>query len=377
MRSKTGLIITLFVLMLTASVIWIKVSQFQALSKLSKQIPETVFTVTAFQIEQQKWQRSLHAVGSVAPSRGATLKAEAAGRVIDSFIQNGQFVQKGTLLLQIDDRLEQAQLQSAKAQAKLMQLEYTRLLRLAADGAAAPAQVDRAEADYAIASAEIDRIQASIAHKKVRAPFDGVLGLRKVNQGDYLQIGQTIVELQAQSTVFVNFSLPQKNLHIVEKGLRIELLSNTDPNSKRIGHLTAIAPALDAQSRSLQLQGTFDNSDQKLRIGQYVELSVLLPKSDLVNVVPATAIHYASYGNCVYKIKNETMDAKTPSAFKAKRSFVRIGERRGDFVQILEGLDPGDRVVASGAFKLRTESWIRIDEEEPLKASLNPKPENS
>ena len=125
MRSKTGLIITFFVLILIASVIWIKVSQFQALAKLSKQVPETVFTVTAFHLEQQKWQRSLHAVGSVAPSRGATLKAEAAGRVIDSFIQNGQFVQKGTLLLQIDDRLEQAQLQSAKAQAKLMQLEYT------------------------------------------------------------------------------------------------------------------------------------------------------------------------------------------------------------------------------------------------------------
>ena len=172
MRSKTGLIITFFVLILIASVIWIKVSQFQALAKLSKQVPETVFTVTAFHLEQQKWQRSLHAVGSVAPSRGATLKAEAAGRVIDSFIQNGQFVQKGTLLLQIDDRLEQAQLQSAKAQAKLMQLEYTRLLTLSADGAAAPAQVDRAEADYAIASAEIAKIQASIAHKKLHAPFD-------------------------------------------------------------------------------------------------------------------------------------------------------------------------------------------------------------
>ena len=144
-----------------------------------------------------------------------------------------------------------------------------------------------------------------------------------------------------------------------------------------MGHLTAIAPALNAQSRSIQLQGTFDNADQKLRVGQYVELSLILPESDLVNVVPATAIHYASYGNCVYKIQNETMDATRPSAFKAKRSFVQIGERRGDFVQILEGLAPGDRVVASGAFKLSTESWIRIDEEEPLNASLHPTPENS
>ena len=196
-----------------------------------------------------------------------------------------------------------------------------------------------------------------------------------MNPGDYLQIGQTIVELQSQSTVFVNFSLPQKNLHMIKKNLRIELRSNTAPNSKRMGHLTAIAPALNAQSRSIQLQGTFDNADQKLRVGQYVELSLILPESDLVNVVPATAIHYASYGNCVYKIQNETMDATRPSAFKAKRSFVQIGERRGDFVQILEGLAPGDRVVASGAFKLSTGEMA--DEEEPLNASLHPTPENS
>lgn len=377
MRSKIGLVITLFVLFLIAGVVWIKVNQFQALAKMSEQIPESVFTVTAFHVEQQKWQRSLHAVGSVAPSRGAVLKAEAAGRVIDSFIQNGQFVRQGTLLLQIDDRLEQAQLQSAKAQAKLKQLEYNRLLTLSADGAAAPAQVDQAEADFAIASAEIASIQASISHKQVRAPFDGVLGLRQVNQGDYLEIGQTIVELQAQSTVFVNFSLPQKNLHMVKKGLRIELRSNTDPHSIYNGTLTAIAPTLNALSRSVQLQGTFTNAEQKLRIGQYVEISLLLPESDPVNVVPLTAIHYASYGNCVYKIQNETSDTKTPSAYKAKRSFVRTGERRGDFVQILEGLELGDRVVASGAFKLRSESWIRIDDQEPLNASINPKPENS
>ena len=115
MRAKTGLTITLFVLILITIVVWIKISQFQTRSQLSAQVPETVFTVTAFQLEEQNWQRSLHAVGTVAPYHGATLKAEAAGRVMDSFIQNGQFVKAGTLLLQIDDRLEQAQLQSAKA----------------------------------------------------------------------------------------------------------------------------------------------------------------------------------------------------------------------------------------------------------------------
>ena len=140
-------------------------------------MPETVFTVTAFQLEEQNWQRLLHAVGTVAPYRGATLKAEAAGRVMDNFIQNGQFVKAGTLLLQIDDRLEQAQLQSAKAQVKLKQLELSRLRALSADGAAATSQVDQAEADYAIANAEVAKIQANITHKKVKAPLMGSWGI--------------------------------------------------------------------------------------------------------------------------------------------------------------------------------------------------------
>jgi membrane fusion protein (multidrug efflux system) len=377
MRAKTGLTITLFVLILITIVVWIKISQFQTRSQLSAQVPETVFTVTAFQLEEQNWQRSLHAVGTVAPYRGATLKAEAAGRVMDSFIQNGQFVKAGTLLLQIDDRLEQAQLQSAKAQVKLKQLELSRLRALSADGAAATSQVDQAEADYAIANAEVAKIMANITHKKVKAPFDGILGIRQVNLGDYLQIGQTIVELQAQSTVFVNFSLPQKNLHAIKEGLQIQLHSNTDPAATHMGTLTAIAPALKAQTRSVQLQGTFDNSDNKLRVGQYVELNLQLPASDSVYVVPATAIHYASYGNSVYKIHAAPTDGSAPSSHQAKRSFVRIGERRGDFVQILEGVQAGDRVVALGAFKLRTESWIRIDEAAALNASLSPQPDNS
>ena len=377
MRTKIGLIITLLVLTLIAVVAWIKINQFQLLAKLSQQVPETVFTVEACHLEQQNWPRTLHAVGSVAPFRGAILKAEATGRVTDSFIQNGQFIIKGTQLLQIDDRIEQAHLQSAKAQAKLKQLELKRLLKLAADGAAAISQVDRAEADYAIAKAEIAKIKATIAHKKVCAPFDGVLGIRQVNQGDYLQLGQAIVELQAQSTVFVNFSLPQKNLHAVKKGLRIQIRSNTDEQATHDGILTAIAPTLNSQTRSVQLQGTFDNTDQKLRVGQYVEVKVHLPEIDPVYVVPATAIQYASYGNSVHKIQKMSADAQAPSSHKAKRSFVRIGERRGDYVQILEGLEPGDHVVASGAFKLRTESWIRIDKEAPLNATLSPSPDNS
>jgi membrane fusion protein (multidrug efflux system) len=377
MRAKTGLAITLSVLIVITIVIWIKVSQFKTLTQMSMQVPETVFTVTAFQLEAHNWQRSLKAVGTVAPYRGAILKAEAAGRVMDCFIQNGQSVKAGTLLLQIDDSLEQAQLQSAKAQVKLKQLDLKRLRKLAADGAAATSQVDQAEADYAIATAEVAKIQANIRHKKVRAPFEGVLGIRQVNQGDYLQIGQTIVELQAQSTVFVNFSLPQKNLHAIKEGLQIQLQSNTKPAATHNGTLTAIAPALNAQTRSLQLQGTFDNTDNTLRVGQYVELSLQLPVSDPVYVVPATAIQYASYGNCIYKIHEAPTDGSAPSSHKAKRSFVRIGERRGDFVQILEGVEPGDQVVALGAFKLRTESWIRIDESAELNASLSPKPDNS
>jgi membrane fusion protein (multidrug efflux system) len=325
----------------------------------------------------QVWQTRLRAVGSIEPVRGILIESEASGLVVEIAFKNGQEVKQGELLVQLDVDVEKAQLRAALATAKLAELEYARAKSLRASGSVPESRLDQADADLERARAEIENINAIIDRKTIEAPFDGRLGIRQINLGQYVALGAPIVNLQSDENVYVNFSLPQKKLSLLEESIPLIVRSDAYPDQAFEGELTAISPKIDVATRSVALQGTLDNADGLLRSGLFVEIEINLPEPQHVVVVPSTAILYAPYGNSVFLIEETTHPQSGEIELTARQMFVRTGLARGDFVSIVEGLETGQRIVSAGGFKLRNGSRVRINNELAPEPELNPQPDNA
>ena len=333
--------------------------------------PETVST---FIVERQTWERGIDAVGTVEPIQGVLLENEVAGVVRAIHFDNGDPVREDDILVQLDISVEEAQLRAARADLSLAKVEFERSQRLREGGSIPQSQLDRAIAELERAQAQVENIQAIIDRKTIRAPFAGRVGIRRINLGQFLGTGAAIVSLQAFEQVYINFNLPQKSLSQIERGLEIEVFSDSFADDSFTGRITAVSPQIDPVTRSFEIQGTIDNRDGKLRAGLFVRVRVRLPEADDVLVVPATAILYAPYGNSIYRV---LPDGETDSGKMVDQSFVRISRRLGDFVAIAAGLQEGDEIVSAGAFKLRNKAPVRVDNTLAPQPATHPTPPNS
>lgn len=374
---KLGLVLTLGIGLLIILLMTAKGCQFKAMGEASKAGGYPPTSVSTFTAETQNWEQTLYAVGSIQPVLGVELVAEVAGLVTAIHFENGQSVQKDDLLLELDVRVEQAQLRSAQANANLAQLELNRSQILRESGSVTQSQLDRAVADLEKALAEVENLKALIDRKRIHAPFDGELGIRHINIGEYIQSGAAIVNLQSQAQVFVNFTLPQQALAQLQLGLPIRLSTKVYPDQVFEGSLTALSPQVDPITRTVEVQGTFENPDALLRTGLFVKATVVLPDQQTVTVVPATSIIYSAYGNSIFKVEPQLDESGQQQGLIAVQELIRIGERRGDFVSIPAGVTAGDTVVSAGGFKLRNNSPIIINNELAPKPKLDPTPDNS
>ena len=336
--------------------------------------PESVSTSFA---ERQVWPRYLSAIGSIEPVKGVRLDAELPGIVSEINFLNGQEVSEGDVLVQLDVAPEAALLNSNKANAKLAEIELARAKRLRETNSVAQSELDRAQANYEIALAQVKNTEAIIEQKTIRAPFTGRVGIRQINLGQFLAAGSPIVMIQSFDRVFVNFTLPQQTIGQVDTGMLVTLKSDAFPERIFEGKLTAISPQVDSVTRTIKLQGQLENPDGLLRPGLFVNATVTLSENDEVLAVPATSIVYAPYGNSIFKIRKKTSEATGESVTVVEQSFIRIGRRKGDFVSILEGLEEGDEVVSAGAFKLRNEMPVSIQNDLAPSPELTPNPKNS
>lgn len=333
--------------------------------------PETVST---FVVERQVWERGIDAVGTVEPIRGVLLENEVSGVVRSIHFKNGDPVRENDVLVQLDIRVEQAQLRAAKADLSLAEVEFRRNQRLRESGNIPQSQLDRAKAELERAKAEVENIEAIIDRKTIRAPFDGRAGIRRINRGQFIATGAPLVTLQAFDRVYINFNLPQKKLGQLDTGLEIEVSSDSFADESFSGKITAISPQIDPVTRSVEIQGTIENTADKLRSGLFVRVRIKLPEDDKVLAVPATAILYAPYGNSVYRLVESEEAA---SGKIVDQSFVRIGRRLGDFVAIEEGVREGDVIVSAGAFKLRNKAPVRVNNDLAPEPETHPNPPNS
>lgn len=360
---------------------FIKFSQISMLIGMGKKMekdgppPEVVVTTVA---HTQQWEGTVSAVGSIASVKGVPISNDAPGVVTRVRFESGAMVNQGDVLVELDTSVEQAQIAAAKVRKELAQVTAERTRKLLSTGAEQKSAGDVAESQLKSAAADIDLLQAQIARKIVRAPFKGRLGIRAVNVGQYLNPGTNLTVLEAADGVYVDFTLPQQQP--VAIGAKVRVTIEGAPEANGEGTVVAIDPTIDATSRMLKLRASLPNKDDKLRPGMFANVSLVLPPRPSEIVVPLTAVIYASYGSSVFVA--EPLPAGTPATTangetikNARQQFVRLGERRGDFVAILDGVKDNDELVTEGAFKLRNNSHIVIGKA-AMKPELAPRPVN-
>ena len=320
--------------------------------------PVTISAVTA---KNSTWTPSISAVGTLAAINGVSVSTEQSGNITDINFESGQMVKQGDLLIQIDDSVDQAQLQSAQATLALAKLSYQRYQKLYTEQAVSEQNRDQIFTNMQTAQASVNQIQATIAQKHITAPFTGKIGIRKVNLGQYVSPGTQLVSLQQMDPLFVNFSIPEQYLGSISLGQAIELEVAGYPKQSFVGKITAINSTVDTQTHNIQLQGTIPNKDNKLYPGLFANIKVMQPTQENVISVPQTAITYSLFGNSVYVIYDDGKDKDGKTIQRVKQVFVSTGAEYKDNIIITDGLKAGEQIVTSGQLKLDNATQVIVN----------------
>jgi len=375
MKKKIFLILIGLVLLI-AVLSGIKALQIDKMIEASSQFVQPPEPVTTAKVISVSWENVLPSIGSLTAVQGVTIATELPGKVVEIVFTPGSRVKKGDLLLRQDTSSEEAQLPGAEASLTLSSRNLSRAKSLIAEEMISQSQLDTAQANFQQAQAAVDNLRSQIAKKTVRAPFSGRLGIRQINLGQSLREGDAIVSLQTLSPIYVDFQLPQQYLNQVRQDLPVRVTADGLPDRQSTGNITAINPHVNAATRSISVQATLQNAEELLRPGMFVSVEVVLPKLQTVLSIPTTAVLYAPFGDSVFIIEEkQTEDGKKYLALR--QQFIRLGEKRGDFVSVLSGLSAGESVVSTGVFKLRNGQTVVVDNSLTPEFKLNPQPENN
>ena len=336
--------------------------------------PETVTTAV---VRAESWESLLTAVGSLEAVQGVTVAAELPGKVVQVAFDSGAKAGKGELLVRQNTTSERAQLAGAEASVELARLTYNRTADLYKKKTVSKSELDTARANLRQVVAEVDSIRTVIAKKTIRAPFAGRLGIRQVDLGQILSEGDGIVSLQALGPVLVNFLLPQRQVAQITTGTIVRVTADTHPNTVIEGVITAINPEVDAATRNIRVQATVPNPDEMLRPGMYVNVVVVLSVREDVLTIPVTAVLYAPYSDSAFVVESSKNGEKGGTGKVLRQQFVRLGEKRGDYITVLSGLEENEIVVSRGVFKLRNGQAVVVDNTLSPDFNLEPNLENN
>ena len=371
---KKKILLTLVgILLLVAAIIGIKASQIMDLIAAGKtfQIPPISIQVT--EAITQSWADQFDTVGTIESVQGVTLANEVAGKVEKIAFESGSMVAAGDVLVILDKASEEAQLRSAMAAAELANLNLSRTRELRKTSVISQSELDTAESQQKNTAARVEELQWMLQKRTIKAPFSGRVGIRQIQEGQFLQAGAPIVSLQSLDPVYVNFSLPQQRLSDLSVGMKVQ--ATTDALAGRVfeGRLTAIDAEVDPLTRNIRLQATMANQDGGLRPGMFAAVSAIAPVEKKHIIIPGTAVIFAAYGNSVFVVKEEA-DKDGKPHLVCDQKFVRLGSRKGDFVAVEEGLQEGEKVVSAGGFKLHKGASVVIAEGERPVPSTSPQP---
>lgn len=368
-----GIAVTLIV----GTLIFIKLGQFSSMSKAAENMQFPPVTVTAATIQQTDWEQYISATASVTAVEGVIVSAEANGRITRIGFDSDQNIEIGDVLVQLDTSSELAQLAASRASAKQAKADLKRLQSLNKKQAVSEDAVEQARTEVKEAEAQVKIVKAEIDKRTIHAPFSGRLGIRRVNQGQVLSVGDPIVALQKLDQVYIDFSVPQQKIRSLSRKMKVRVRSDATPDDVFHGEITAVALEVDPVTRNLQVRALVDNPEQKLRTGMFVNVELILPTSRKVLPVPSTAILYAPFGNSVFVIDEQKDESNEAPKKVLRQQFVILGQARGDFVDVINGLVNGETVVTSGVFKLQPGSEVTIDNTLAPQPSLTPNPSDS
>ncbi|HEY1069996.1 MAG TPA: efflux RND transporter periplasmic adaptor subunit [Thermomonas sp.] len=348
-------------------------------------MPQPAVAVSAAAATPQRWAEGGEAVGTLVAVNGTDVTTEAGGVVRSIEFEAGQPVAAGAVLVRLNTANEEATLKALETSAKLAETQAHRWQQLGQDKLVSLDEVQQRTAAAAAARAQVDAQRALIAQKTIRAPFSGVLGLRKVNLGQFVSPGDAVVSLQQLDPIYLDFSLPEQLAGKLVEGTVVRASIDSLPGRAFDGKVTAVEPQVDANTRNFKAQATLRNPDGALRPGGFAKVGFDLGGEHDVVVIPQTAVSFNPYGNAVFvigKVKRKAgetdMQGKplTGDKLVVTQRFVKTGATRGDLIAVTDGLKAGEQVVTSGLLKLRNGAEVTINNDVRPAADAQPKVEN-
>jgi multidrug efflux system membrane fusion protein len=320
--------------------------------------------VTIAVVKSEVIPNLLTAVGSLEAVRQVTLSPEISGRINVINFEAGSQVKKGDLIASLNSDPEKGDLARFQAQASLARINTTRTQKLLGV-ATTKTQLDQYKSQLQDAEGGLARTQAVIAQKEIHAPFDGVLGLRQVNLGQFVNPGQAIATLTDMSELFVNFTLPEQTMGLLAAGQTVRFTIDSQPGKTFEAKIHAIEPQIGTETRNIKVQAVIANTDNILSPGMYAKVTVVLPNEQTYPVIPETAVDFTIYGDSVYVLKH-AKDDKGADKMTVDRVFIKSGTRFDNKVAIITGLKDGDQVVTSGQLKLSPGAAVSLAKDDPL-----------
>ncbi|NOH81568.1 efflux RND transporter periplasmic adaptor subunit [Vibrio sp. RE86] len=346
----------LIAILLFGSVIGFNLFKQQKIAEYMANRPEPEFPVTVTEVQPVDWVPVIEAIGFIEPNQGVTVANETSGVIDKIAFESGTQVEEGQPLVLLDSDVEKANLKSAQAKLPAAQAKYKRYQGLYKKGSISKEAYDEAEANYFSLQADIESLKASIDRREIKAPFAGVVGIRNVYLGQYLQAGTDIVRLEDTSVMRLRFTVPQTDISRITIDQEVDIFVDAYPEKPFKGSISAIEPAVNIQSGLIQVQADIPNSDGTLRSGMFARANIILPKLENQVTLPQTAITFTLYGDNVYIISEENGEKRV------KQHVVKVGERTQDIAHILEGVKAGDVVVTSGQVRLSNDAKVRVVE---------------
>ena len=348
-------------------------------------MPQPAVTVSSAIAKSERWSDDGESVGTFTAINGTDVTTEAGGVVSAIEFDAGQPVAAGTVLVRLNTANEAATLKALDASAHLARVQADRWQQLGTQQLVSKDEVQQRITAAATAQAQADAQRALIAQKTIRAPFAGILGIRKVNLGQYVAPGAAIVSLQQLDPIYVNFALPEQLIGKMVEGTAVRASLDSLPGKTFDGMVTAVDPQVDPNTRNFQAQATLRNPDRVLRPGAFARIGFALGGERDVVVIPQTGVSFSPYGNAVFVItrqarKQGEKDAQgkplTGDKFVVTQRFIKTGMTRGDLIVVADGLKPGEQIVTSGLLKLRNGAEVTINNQVQPAASAQPTPEN-
>ena len=354
-------------------------------NKFFDNMPQPAAAVSTANARALKWSDDAEAVGTFVAVNGADVTTESGGVVRSIEFDAGQPVRAGAVLVRLNSANEEATLRSLEASAKLAKVQADRWRKLGADKLVSLDDVQSKVTAAATAQAQVDAQRALIEQKTIRAPFSGVLGIRKVNLGQFVSPGDAIVSLQQLDPIYLDFSLPEQRIGQLVEGSMVRATVDAMPGAVFDGKVTAIEPLVDPNTRNFKAQATVQNPDGKLRPGSFAHVGFALGGERQVVVIPQTAVSFNPYGNAVFVIsKVKRKDGETDMQGKpltgdklvVTQRFIKTGATRGDLIAVTDGLKAGEQVVTSGLLKLRNGAEVTINNDVRPTSDAQPEVEN-